>query len=178
MKLDLRLVTGAGAVLLAGYALYLLVRPPPAVEEAQRAWASADGEPVDARLEAQEERQRLAVVARGGLDRAGEAELPVDDLDVAPPSGMAVPGGEVTPESARAGFDYAMRRVEKLGSRRRRLRRAQWDAIYREANDAYAALAIALDASDEAELRELEAAHVRLKEGLRAVRVRGDKFAP
>lgn len=175
MKLDLRIAAGLGAVALAGYALYLLVRPPDSVEEVAAAWSDEDA-PVDERIDAEDERRRLASAARGRIE--GDPDLPIDDLDVPPPPLLDAPGAEVTPVSARAGFDYSMRRVEKIAARKRRLKPEQWDALYREANDAYAALATVLDGKDDAQMRELEEAHRRLKEGLASVRVRGRKFGP
>lgn len=175
MKLDLRIAAGLGAVALAGYALFLLVRPPDAVEEIATAWGG-EGAPIDERAEAEDERRRFAADARRGP--IADAELPVDDFEVPPPPLVDAPGAEVTPASARVGFDYSMRRVEKIGARKRRLKPEQWEALYREANDAYAALAISLDGKDDTQMRELEDAHRRLKEGLAAVRVRGNKFGP
>lgn len=174
MKLDLRIGAGLGAIALAGYALYLLVRPPEVVQDVAATWTEEAAEPTDQRAEAEQERRRLAAAARGGA--ASGAEVPVDELEVPPPAVFDAPGAEVTPESARLGFDYSMRRVEKIAARKRRLKPEQWQALYREANDAYAALAITLDANDEAQLRELEDAHRRLKAGLAAVRVRGRKM--
>lgn len=174
MKLDIRIAAGLGAVILASYALYVLVSPPPAaIEEAASAWADEDA-PADERAHAEEERRRLAAIARGNASRA--ADLPVDEFEVPPPPVSDTPGGAITATSARVGFDYSMRRVEKIGARKRRLKPEQWEALYREANDAYAALATTLDAKDPAQLTELEEAHRRLKEGLAAVRVRGRKF--
>jgi hypothetical protein len=180
VKLDLRIAAGLGAVALAGYALFILVRPPDAVEEVASAWGGDDGEaedgPTDERADAEAERRRLAAAARGGP--AEDSDLPVDELEVPPPALVDAPGAEVTPASARAGFDYSMRRVEKIAARKRRLKPEQWEALYREANDAYAALAIVLDGKDETQMRELEDAHRRLRDGLAAVRVRGKKFGP
>ena len=173
MKLDIRIAAALGAVVLAGYALYLLMQPPGGVDEAGSAWG-AEGSPADERAEAEQERRRVAAAARGAF--AQDAQLPVDDFEVPPPPAAGTPGAEITAESARAGFDYSMRRVETIGARKRRLKPEQWEALYREANDAYAALAITLDAKDEAQLRELEDAHRRLKEALATVRVRGRKF--
>ena len=50
-----------------------------------------------------------------------------------------------------------------------------WDELYRTANDAFSALSTQVDATDPAQLAALEEAHARLLEGLRRVRVRGNK---
>ena len=136
-----------------------------------------DGKPMDARAVRERQRQRYAAAARG-LDPRQLGQLPADADEVEPPPLLGGPAGEVTPENARAGFDYAMRRVERLADRRRRLSVEQWNVLYREANDAYAALSMVLDAQEDSERQELEDAHKRLKDGLKRVRVRGKKFQP
>ena len=85
------------------------------------------------------------------------------------------PGGPVDAESAARGFEVAMTKVERTANRRTKLEREEWDELYRTANDAFAALSTQLDATDPAQLQELEEAHARLVEGLRRVRVRGNK---
>jgi hypothetical protein len=70
-----------------------------------------------------------------------------------------------------------MSRVDAVVESRRRLSQDEWDALYREANDAFAALSMVIDPRDDLQLQELEAAHERLKQGLRKVRVDGQKLA-
>ncbi len=176
MASKLHFLTGLAAVGIAGYALMLLLSGSDAVEEAEEAYLGADGKPVDARTQMQRQRERYAAAARG-LD-ARHSDLPEDADEVEPPPLVDAPGSEPTPQTARAGFDYSMRRVERLADRRRRLSVEQWQTLYREANDAYAALSIVLDANDAGQLQELEAAHKRLQEGLSRIRVLGHKFQP
>jgi hypothetical protein len=172
---------GLAAVLLAGYAVTLLSDPGDVVDEADEARrVGPDGESLDPREAAQRERERFAAAGRAFDRRTFEARgrLPDDADEVAPPDLVDAPGAEPTLEGARAGFDYAMRRVEKIAERRRRLSSDQWQVLYREANDAYAALSTLLDAEDPRQRAELEEAHVRLKAGLGEVKVWGDKFRP
>jgi hypothetical protein len=180
MQSKVAILAAAAAVALAGYAALLVCSPDDVLEEASDAYTPEDGKAVDARRVAQQDRDRFVAAARGFDPRmvAGAGRLPADADEVPPPPLLEGPGSAVTPAGARAGFDYAMRRVEKLVERRRRLSTEQWQVLYREANDAYAALSIVLDARDERELAELERAHKRLKEGLAQVRVRGKKFGP
>jgi hypothetical protein len=83
----------------------------------------------------------------------------------------------VDPTNAREGFSYAMTRVEALAESRRRVSQDEWDTLYREANDAFAALSIVIDPHDDLQVAELEMAHKRLRQGLRKVRVDGQKLA-
>ena len=179
MASKLHFLAGVAAVGIAGYALTMLLSGGDVVDEAEEAYLGADGQPVDARTQAQRQRERFAAAARGLDPRTrGHGALPDDADDVEPPPLVGEPGTPPTPQSARAGFDYAMRRVERLVERRRRLSVEQWQVLYREANDAYAALSIVLDASEPGQLQELETAHKRLQEGLAQVRVLGHKFQP
>ena len=94
------------------------------------------------------------------------ANRTISDPDAASP---------VDRESASRGFDVIMKKVERVASSRTKLEREEWDDLYRNANDAFSALSMHLDATDPAERTELEEAHARLLEGLRRVRVRGNK---
>ncbi|MEM7151518.1 MAG: hypothetical protein AAF799_01705 [Myxococcota bacterium] len=138
--------------------------------------ARTDEEAIEAR---DERRERLEMVARGMMtpDRSKNASMPEDD----PAAAVPVPevpyaGGELEIEGVRTSFDYAMDRVDAIANSRKRITKEDWDKLYREANDSFAALSIVLDAHDEAQSAELEAAHVRLKKGLKRVRIRGRKF--
>lgn len=149
---------------------------------ADEVYLDQDGEPLDEREQADRRRQRLAAVARGvrhaspddeQSDNSDEALLA--ESEVAPPdSDMA---GPLTFDDAQAGFDYAMRRVERVAKRRRRIKTDQWERLYRQANDAFSAYSMQLDPNDVDQLAVLEDAHRRLKQGLKRVRVRGKKFA-
>lgn len=123
--------------------------------------------------------RRLAMTpesARDGDDPSGRVGIAagVGQTDV---SSADYGSGQVDPSNAREGFSATMDRVEALAKSRRRLTQEEWDALYREANDAFAALSMMIDGHDDAQLVELEAAHLRLKQGLRKVRVRGQKLA-
>ena len=134
----------------------------------------------DQQEQAERARERVRMLGRGLAMSPDGAPVSAEAV-----SSEAAPGdayvqygsGQVDQRSARDGFEYAMGRVDEVVKSRRRLSMDDWDALYREANDAFSALSIVLDAADEAQLTELEAAHKRLKQGLRKVRVRGRKFA-
>ncbi len=147
-------------------------------EMAEDAYLGVDGDAVDARAEAEEARERLALadrgVALGSVERRAADPLMADNEVPAPALDLTQP---LSPEDAQAGFDYAMRRVERIAKTRRRLKVDQWQELYREANDAFSAYSMHLDATDADQLAKLEDAHVRLKKGLKRVRVRGKKFA-
>ena len=163
------------AVALAGYAGWLLVDAGREYDTMARdAYRDVDDQQVDARKQALERRRRLAA---GGLV-ANRESRPADplmsDADVSAPT--INPHGRLTRPDAQAGFDYAMRRVEQIADRRRRLRPDEWDELYREANDAFSAYSVYVDATDVDEAAALEDAHRRLKKGLKRVRVRGKKL--
>jgi len=166
-----------GAVVLAVYAGWTLVEAGEEYETMARdAYIDADGRPVDARAEALERRRRLAAAARGVSvgDRRRQADPLLADDDVKAPK---LELGALTQDDAEAGFDYAMRRVEKIADDRRRLKQPEWEELYREANDAFSAYSMYIDVSDADQALLLEEAHRRLKKGLRRVRVRGKKLA-
>lgn len=174
MPRSLRIVASACAVALAAYALAVLlagpiddgrgedglVRVPPASDTQVRADA----------------RDRLRDYMRA-VEQPRGVGLPGDDL-VDDDDAIPVLGPEgVGEQDARQGFEHIMKRVEALGSKRRRLTQDEWRQTYRAANDAFAALSMHLDAHDSNQAAELEDAYHRLKTGLDGVRVRGDKFS-
>lgn len=163
-------------VSLVGYAVVLLVSDPEADEVVEDAIADARvGE--DPRDEIDRNRERLRRTARRlAMSPEGPTE---PGLAGGPNSVSTVPygSGEVDEPTARDGFTYAMGRVDEIVESRRRLTQEEWDQLYRETNDAFAALSMVLDAHDETQAAELEAAHLRLIKGLRKVRVRGQKLA-
>lgn len=163
-------------VALVGYAALLLLANPEAdgvVEEAIEAAQAGE----DQRDELEQSRERLRRTARG-LAMSPEGSPDRSDGD-GRPAMTSVPygSGEIDDYSARTGFSNAMVRVDEIVQSRRRLSQEEWDQLYRETNDAFAALSIMVDARDDAQMAELEAAHKRLKQGLRKVRVRGRKLA-
>lgn len=171
---------GLAAVALALYAASKVV----AVNEpydamARDAYRDDDDQAVDAREQAQQARQRFADAARGVVRASAErreADPLMAENEVAAP--VIAFTGPVSASDAEAGFDYAMRRVERIAKTRRRLGVDQWHELYREANDAFSAYSVHLDAHDVDQLAMLEDAHRRLKKGLKRVRVRGKKFGP
>lgn len=169
------------ALALVGYAGVLLLADPEAddVVEAAIADGRAGEEQRDA-LEASRERlrrtaRRLAMSPEGRLDGDGgsDPEARSDGSASVVPYGS----GEVDSSNAREGFSYAMSRVDEIVESRRRLSQDEWDALYRETNDAFTALSMVVDPRDDLQMAELEAAHVRLRTGLRKVRVAGQKLA-
>lgn len=171
-------IVGVGLTLaLVGYAAILLFGNPDV--DGVMEDVIADGERGEAQPEmSPETRERMRMVGRGlAMSPDGDALGPEALASEAPISSVPYGSGEIDITSARDGFDYAMGKVGTVGDSRRRVTVEEWDELYREANDAFAALSIVLDAKNEAELAELEEAHVRLKKGLKRVRVRGRKFA-
>lgn len=170
------------ALALVGYAGALLLANPEADDAVEAAIADGQaGEEQRDALEASRERlrrtaRRLAMSPEGRLDDDGGQPL---DGRAGDGSASSVPygSGEVDPINAREGFSYAMTRVDEIVESRRRLSQAEWDALYRETNDAFAALSMVVDPRDDLQVAELEAAHKRLRQGLRKVRVDGRKLA-
>lgn len=164
-------------VTLVGYAVVLLLVDSDADDVVEG--VLVDGLDAEAQsAEVDERRERLSAVARG-LAEAPRSSSQPDTLSVevaVPAPAIAYGSGELDLGEVRTGFDYAMNRVEAIVKSRKRITLADWDVLYREANDAFSALSIVLDAEDEDQRAELEAAHVRLKQSLRRVRVRGRKF--
>jgi hypothetical protein len=150
-----------------------------AVDPTDQMVVGVDGRLLDEREQRDEERRRRLAGARGlapSSDEEAVIEAELAELDDPTFDAEGLSGTEITPASAEAGFDYAMRRVARAGKRKKRLRPETWDRLYRQANDAFTALSMTLDARDPDELARLEAAHAKLREGLARVRVRGDKF--
>jgi hypothetical protein len=77
--------------------------------------------------------------------------------------------------AAEASFEAAMTTLEQLADAGKRVPRARREQLYRETNDAFAALSITLDATDAADLQALEDANIRMKVMLREVGVRVPK---
>jgi hypothetical protein len=167
-----RIVASVGAVGLAAYALSVLLADP-GYDEAPT--GPVPDVSAQTRVRA-DTRDRFVEYARA-VQQPQSATLPGDDLvddDDGPPVTL---GPEAVDESeARHGFEHIMKRVEALGSKRRRLTQDEWRQTYRAANDAFSALSNHLDARDADQRAELEEAYFRLKEGLGGIRVKGDKF--
>jgi hypothetical protein len=173
LKTIATLVGVAATVGLAGYAL-MVVQGDGEVIALESLLGDAEPEAPESHSAVDERRQRLAAMARGMGQPQGDSLF--DEVEEPPPATR--PDLEITRDDARAGFDYVMRNVERVGRKRRRLSQGQWQETWRTANDAYAALSIQLDGDDPGDLAELEEAHRRLKKGLRRVRVKGGKFRP
>jgi hypothetical protein len=165
-----RIVVSVAAVGLAAYAMSVLLADPPHDEP-----VAVRHEPtIEDRMRA-DARDRFLQYARA-VEQPRGSSLPGDDLvdDDGPP--LELGGEDVGEGEARQGFEHIMKRVDALGSKRRRLTRDEWQQTYRAANDAFSALSIHLDARDDNQRAELEDAYARLKTGLERVRVKGDKF--
>lgn len=176
------------AVALVGYAGIKVLADPEADEVVEGAIADgrATGGQGDAEQEALErsrdqlrrKARRLAFSPEGASRRGSDDDPSGRAVDPAGVGAAAYYGsGEVDPTNAREGFYYAMARVDEIAESRRRLSQEEWDQLYREANDAFAALSSVIDGNDDSQLAELEVAHKRLREGLRKVRVQGRKLA-
>jgi hypothetical protein len=183
MKRWLPLFGLLAAVALVGYALGLLLANPEADEAVEDAIARGQaGEDQQEVVEASRERLRraargLAMSPEARIDGRGDPDDPDGRSASASASTVPYGSGEVDSSNAREGFSYAMSRVDAVVESRRRLSQAEWEALYREANDAFAALSIVVDPRDDLQMQELETAHERLKQGLRKVRVDGQKLA-
>jgi L-arabinose isomerase len=170
------------AIALVVYAGVLLLADPEADEVVEDAIADGRAHHDGEREAIESSRERLRRAARG-LAMSPEARVDGRDDRDGPNArsvdASAVPygSGEVDPTNAREGFSYAMSRVEEIAESRRRLSQDEWDALYREANDAFSALSMVIDPHDDLQLAELETAHKRLQLGLRKVRVDGQKLA-
>lgn len=163
------------ALALVGYAAVLLLANPDADDVVELAIAEGQAGD-DQREELERSRERLRRTARG-LAMSPEGRRSADGGQEAPASAVPYGSGEVDAHNARAGFTYAMGRVDDVVKSRRRLSQEEWDSLYRETNDAFAAFSMMIDARDDLQMAELEAAHKRLKQGLRKVRVHGQKLA-
>lgn len=129
-----------------------------------------DADPIDPEDDAVRERDERSAVARN-LGNMREREQDAANRTIEEPDSAA----PVDRASAERGFDRIMRKVERVATARKRLDREEWDDLYRNANDAFAALSMHLDATDPAERNALEEAHARLLDGLDRVKVRGNK---
>jgi hypothetical protein len=173
------------AIVLVGYAGYMVLVDPKAdevVEDAIADGRATGGEAEQDALERSRDHRRnkarrLAFSPEGPTRRTADDGPRVRGVDPAGVGAGYYGSGEVDPSNAREGFSYAMARVDEIAASRRRLTQEEWDALYREANDAFAALSTMIDGKDESQLAELERAHKRLREGLAKVRVEGRKLA-
>lgn len=129
-------------------------------------------EPADPQAEREREDARLRALAHG-IRPTGSVLDSVQTEVPPPPDDRSL---TVTRAAAQQGFEHVVSKVEALGRTRRRLHKDEWDEVWRTANDAFTALSLHLDATDPVEAAELNEAHVRLKQALRKVRVRGGKF--
>lgn len=127
-----------------------------------------DGEPLDEREAAEEERREMQARARN---------ISPHDRELQDASTEKYGNGSIDRATAEAGFEDAMTEVETFAKSRERVHREEWDTMYRTANDAFAVLSMHLDAKEPGDREALESAHRRLQEGLRRVRVRGKKFS-
>ena len=169
-------------VALVGYAAWLLLGNSDADEVVDS--AIADAKDPDVRSidrwaqERRREVDRRLALSPVSVEEPALAEPPSGAEAVSMPEGTAPYGsGEIDAPTARQGFEYAMDQVDAIINARRRLSQDEWHALYRQTNDAFSALSIVLDATDEEQLAELEAAHQRLLKRLRRVKVRGRKFS-
>lgn len=166
------------ALALVGYAGVLVLADPDADDVVDD--AIAKGQTQEGEREAVEQsRERLRRTARGlAMSPEGRLDGGHDPADrSSEPSAVPYGSGEVDPINAREGFSYAMSRVDEIVKDRRRLSQDEWDALYRETNDAFSALSMVVDPYDDQQMAELEAAHQRLLSSLRKVRVDGRKLA-
>ncbi|MCX4241474.1 hypothetical protein [Paraliomyxa miuraensis] len=163
-------------VVLVGYAVVLSLSNPDADEVVEDVIADAQADEGH-REELERNREILRRTARGLAMTPGAQVEHVEQASRAEPVPSAPYGsGQIDEATAREGFDYAMDRVDGIIESRRRLEQDEWQQLYRETNDAFAALSMMLDATNEAQAAELETAHGRLKKGLGKVRVRGRKL--
>lgn len=171
-------ILGIGVTVgLVVYAAVLLFGDPNADDVVEDAIAEGElGE--DEQKRAEQARERMRMVGRGlAMSPDGNASMPEVVSSEAPITTVPYGSGEIDETTARDGFEYAMGKVGTVIKSRRRLSMEEWDALYRETNDAFSALSIVLDGNDEAQMAELELAHKRLKLALKRVKVRGRKLA-
>jgi hypothetical protein len=133
-----------------------------------------DGAPIDAR----EHARRLRADRQAQARNLAFDERDRDSSVLQGQGGALEAGTAIDRKAAEEGFDHVMRVLEDTAHDRERLAKSDWRELYRAANDAYSALSMHLDANDPEQRDELEAAHRRLQDGLRRVRVRGRKFGP
>ncbi len=153
-----RVLIGLGAIAigLLGYAI--AVRPEPAPEP-------------------------TAAAARPDLPARGAPEREVADalqrvLDPPPEPEMKLAPAAAR-RAAEENFEAIMQTLETLGDAEKRLPRARRDELYRNTNDAFAALSATLDAENSADDRQaLEDANIRMKAMLVELGVRVPKRPP
>lgn len=168
-RLSLAIAGGAVALLVGG--VWYWVADPGLHEHADDLARNQDGELLDEQDAADQRRRELQARARNLSDRSG-------DPLVRPAGGIGDYGdGRIDRAAAAASFDEVMGTIESFATSRERIHKEEWDALYRSANDSFAALSTQLDAHDPGDRETLETAHKRLQEGLRRVRVRGKKFS-
>lgn len=165
-----RTILAALALALAGGVTWWYVADPGTGEVLDELPVDAQGRPLDERAARAQHDARLRAQARNTHFEDRDEVRGSAPLD---PYGTGV----IDRVTAENGFDDVMTRVEGLARSRERIDREAWDQLYREANDAFAALSSLLDAREPSDLEALEKAHHRLQEGLRRVRVRGRKFS-
>lgn len=156
------------SALVVGTAAWWWIADPGMHELSDDAELDADGRMVDEREAAASARRDLQARARN---------MSVRDRQVDEPVSTPYGSGQIDRETAVAGFDEIMGEVEAFAKSRERIHREEWDTMYRSANDAFSVLSNHLDAHDPGDRESLEDAHRRLQEGLRRVRVRGQKFS-
>jgi len=163
-----------GASLAAG-AAWLVLRDP-----ADGDGMGDDGGGIDPASEVRAARREREREARRGRSFAArpDARIEREADEVLATSGAAEVPGPLSADDAREGFDHVMGRIDELVAARTRLSQAEWEDMYRAANDAFAALSMHLDANDPDDAVELEEGHARLRAALQRVRVRGRKQVP
>lgn len=77
----------------------------------------------------------------------------------------------VARREAEASFDYLMDTLEGVADREERLPRQRRDELYRNVNDAFAALSATLDPNSDADMQVLEDANIRMKAMLSEVHI-------
>ena len=79
---------------------------------------------------------------------------------------------------AEASFEHIMKTLEELADAGQRVPTARRDELYRNTNDAFAALSAALDPNDAADMQALEDANIRMKAMLHELGVRVPRRPP
>jgi hypothetical protein len=164
------ILVAAGVLALGIGGVWYWVTDPGLHEHTDDLARNPDGEIMDEQDAEAARRRELAARARNISDRS------LDPL-VAPAGPGEWGDGRIDRASATANFDEVMGTVESFARSRERIHKEEWDALYRSANDSFAALSTQLDANDPGDRETLETAHKRLQNGLRRVRVRGKKFS-
>jgi len=79
---------------------------------------------------------------------------------------------------AEASFEHIMKTLEELADAGERVPAARRDELYRNTNDAFAALSAAVDPNDAADMQALEDANIRMKVMLHELGVRVPRRPP